>query len=447
MDIKKLIKKRLGKTETGKPGNCVETEVEDKPTPAFVREEAGRGVVATFGRMNPPTIGHEKLVSKIQNIASKKGFAPLIVISKTTGDKKNPLKPAEKLYLVKKAFPKVQVLQAGNLIEVLKGLEQKYQHLCFVVGSDRVAGMSDLLNKYNGKEYHFETIEVISAGERDPDADDASAMSASKLRALARAKDLVNFTKGLPMPLRDDAAHIMRMITENLEEYLSEASSMTIQQRMRRRAAFRRIKAKLKLGRKRAMMRRAGKETIERKARVAAKMAMRRKLLGGRRWSEIPLGTRAAIDARLAKRAKVIDRVAKRLIPKLRRAEYSRKIGSSFIGLAKMAKQQNAQKKQMGLSLSQVDRVKGDKRPPGMALGEAVAKSLTMIAEDVNVEIRESSFEKLFDIACERQLPLETVVECFKRGYISGGLNESSGFARVHSYINNGLAAKMDTDL
>ena len=452
MDIQKLIKKRIGKTETGKPGNRVDTELQDTPTNAFVREEVmtGRGVVATFGRMNPPTIGHEKLVAKIQSLAKAKKFSPMVVLSKSTGDKKNPLKPEEKLALARKAFPTVSVIQASTLIQVLKELEHQFKHLCFVVGSDRVQDMSELLKKYNGREYHFETIEVISAGERDPDADEQSAMSASKLRAYARAGDAINFTRGLPRPLRDDAKHIMRLISENTVEFLealAEAASSTTQQRMAKRQAFRRIKSKLKLGRKRAMMRRAGKETIERKARVAAKMAMRRRLLGGRRWSEIPLGTRASIDARLAKRAKVIDRVAKRLIPKLRRAEYSRKLGSGFVGLAKLAQNQSQQKKAMGVSPSSINKVIGDKRAPGAAIGEAVSRSLSMIAEDFKVTLTESVFEKLFDLAGERNVPLESVVECFKRGYISGNLQEAAGFARVHSFLNNGLAAKMDNDL
>ena len=90
-----------------------------------------------------------------------------------------------------------------------------------VVGSDRVSDFRELVNTYNGKDYTFDTIDVVSAGERDPDADDVSGMSASKMRELATNEDLKQFKSGLPRNLQRDAENIMKMVRKglNYEQY------------------------------------------------------------------------------------------------------------------------------------------------------------------------------------------------------------------------------------
>jgi DNA-binding phage protein len=96
--------------------------------------------------------------------------------------------------------------QERTPIEVAKELSKRYRNLIMVAGSDRVASFEKLLNQYNGIEYHYDTIQVVSAGERDPDADDASGMSGTKMRALALAGNFPEFKKGLPRSLHDDDA-------------------------------------------------------------------------------------------------------------------------------------------------------------------------------------------------------------------------------------------------
>lgn len=171
-------------------------------------------VVFAFGRFNPPTVGHELLVKLVKKIAKTRKADYVIYASRTTDKKKNPLTIERKLHFLNMMFPGTTFVGATATertpIEVAKFLNTKYKNVVFVAGSDRVESFKELLNKYNGKEYNFDSIEVISAGERDPDADDASGMSASKMRAAAQKGDFDAFKQGLPSLFREiDAKQLM----------------------------------------------------------------------------------------------------------------------------------------------------------------------------------------------------------------------------------------------
>lgn len=181
--------------------------------------------VFTFGRMNPPTIGHEKLVNKVRAVARAHKGDPLIYLSHTHKFPKDPIEYIDKIKISKKAFGNiVKMSRANTIIKVLQELEKKYNEVVLVVGSDRVTDFRELINKYNGKDYSFDTIDVVSAGERDPDADDVSGMSASKMRAIAADGDLASFKQGLPRILQRDAENIMKLVRKglNYEQYQSE---------------------------------------------------------------------------------------------------------------------------------------------------------------------------------------------------------------------------------
>ncbi len=162
----------------------------------------GLGTIAlTFGRFNPPTIGHEKLL----NTVSEQGADNYrIYPSRTVDPKKNPLEPDVKIDFMARMFPNhadaiVNDGDMSNIFNVLSNLNQEgYSGVTMVVGSDRVSEFKSLLEKYNGQAYDFEELNVISAGERDPDAEGVEGMSASKLRAMAAAGDLEGFTQGVP---------------------------------------------------------------------------------------------------------------------------------------------------------------------------------------------------------------------------------------------------------
>ena len=159
--------------------------------------EAPATAVMAFGRMNPPTIGHAKLVDAIK---SQPGD-PFIFLSQSQKPKTDPLSFEDKLRYAKFFFPNVTIgnPEVKTIIQALQKVESLgYQQLIYVAGSDRVQAFEELLNKYNGKDFTFKSIKVVSAGERDPDADGAEGMSASKMRQAAADNDIESFKQGVP---------------------------------------------------------------------------------------------------------------------------------------------------------------------------------------------------------------------------------------------------------
>jgi citrate lyase synthetase len=155
--------------------------------------------VTAFGRMNPPTIGHKKLVDKIK----EQNGDHFLFLSQTQKPKDNPLPFGKKLQFAQAFFPDVRVGDPSvrTPIQMMQKLEELgYTDIVYIAGSDRVETFHKLFNDYNGKEYNFNSIQVISAGERDPDAEGASGMSASKMRAAAKQGDFESFQQGVPDP-------------------------------------------------------------------------------------------------------------------------------------------------------------------------------------------------------------------------------------------------------
>jgi len=162
--------------------------------------------VFAFGRFNPPTIGHEKLINAVIAINQREGGTCLIYGSHTQDSRTNPLTHTQKFKYLKKMFPRHKKhfksnSNAKTALEVAVDLSGKYNKLIMIAGSDRVLEFKSLLNSYNGIKskhgfYEFEEIEVISAGERDPDAEGASGMSASKMRKAATQGDFEAFQMG-----------------------------------------------------------------------------------------------------------------------------------------------------------------------------------------------------------------------------------------------------------
>lgn len=179
-------------------------------------EEKSKSVVFTFGRFNPPTTGHEKLLIKVASIATGNDYK--IFASQSSDPKKNPLGYKEKVMLMRKIFSKhgrniVYDKKIKNAIDALVYLYNAgYTKATMVVGADRISDFKSLLNKYNGVKarhgfYEFpDGISIVSAGERDPDADDVSGMSASKMRAAATEGDFQSFASGLPKSFGDKLA-------------------------------------------------------------------------------------------------------------------------------------------------------------------------------------------------------------------------------------------------
>ena len=172
-------------------------------------EARGDDVTFTFGRFNPPTIGHEKLM----DATKKSGRNYRVFASQTQDSRRNPLDYNTKVKYMKRMFPKhSRNIESGNIrtaIDAAVKLHgEGFKNLTMVVGSDRVKEFDDLLKKYNGVQarhgfYNFKSIKIKSAGDRDPDGEGVRGMSASKMRKAAQNNDYNSFRKGLPMGYRD----------------------------------------------------------------------------------------------------------------------------------------------------------------------------------------------------------------------------------------------------
>ena len=177
--------------------------------------EETKEVYFTFGRMNPPTIGHGKVMDALKSKA--RGADYRVYVSQSQDAKKNPLSYSEKIKHLRKMFPSHarQVMvdkKVRTAIEALVSLYNAgYRKINMVVGEDRIREFDTLLNKYNGVKarhgfYNFENINVISAGRRDPDAEGVEGMSASKMRGFAQNNNFQDFAQGLPSKVNNKDA-------------------------------------------------------------------------------------------------------------------------------------------------------------------------------------------------------------------------------------------------
>ena len=167
-------------------------------------------VVFSFGRFNPPSIGHQKLLQAIIKKAKGLGAKPKLYVSYSHDTKKNPLTAKHKISYIRKMFPdEIRQIDLKNnsriktVLDVMVKLHGDYDKIVMIVGSDRVREFKKLLNKYNGVDsthgyYKYKDIQVVNAGKRDPDAEGATGMSASKMRAAAVSGDYDSFALGLP---------------------------------------------------------------------------------------------------------------------------------------------------------------------------------------------------------------------------------------------------------
>ena len=158
-------------------------------------------IVFAFGRFNPPTIGHGKLMNTVKTKARSLGANHEVFASASSDPRKNPLDQSTKVKYMKKMFKGITIKPAqGNqrtFMEILKTYDKMYGNVIMVAGSDRINEFQKLADKYNGKDYDFKSIKVVSAGDRDPDAEGATGMSASKMRDAAKNNDLKSFSMGI----------------------------------------------------------------------------------------------------------------------------------------------------------------------------------------------------------------------------------------------------------
>jgi len=303
-------------------------------------------IVFTFGRMNPPTIGHEKLANKVKSVGASEKADVRIYLSHSSGSRtksgenKDPLDYATKLKYAQKAFGKaVYKSNSKVVIQILKELEKDgYTDVVMVVGSDRVAEFKGLLNKYNGKDYNFDSIKVVSAGARDADAVGVAGMSASKMREAVMKADGVDatwvdsknrkqpsFRSGLPKEIQKDAQAIWDILKRELKEEMTE-EALSIQQRLARGRVMKRNAKKIARMRKIKSKRRASTDQLQKRARKKAIQMVRKKVAGdrGSNYNSLSSSEKQTIDKMVAKKKQQVDRIAKKLLNKVRKSETER---------------------------------------------------------------------------------------------------------------------------
>ena len=218
-DKKKNLERRFGikNIKVDKRGKILSFEEIEKKVRSFEQflEAKQKTAVFSFGRLNPPTTGHQKLLQKIIQTSKQMAGYACMYVSHSQDAKRNPLTAKQKVAYIKKMFPKearqIEIKEDSgirNAIDIATALNGYYENLVMVVGSDRVRDFKTLLNKYNGVEsrhgfYKYQSIQIVSAGERDPDAEGVAGMSASKMRAAAASGDYESFSLGLPPSFKD----------------------------------------------------------------------------------------------------------------------------------------------------------------------------------------------------------------------------------------------------
>ena len=332
--------------------------------------------VFTFGRMNPPTIGHQKLVDKVKAEAKKQGAMPHVYLSHTQNAKKDPLDYNTKIRFARKAFgPSVTKSASKTIIQVLQELEKMgHTEATLIVGSDRVGEFKTLLNKYNGKDFTFKKLSVVSAGQRDPDAEGTAGMSATKIRGLAQAGELEEFGKGLPSTFKaNDTKAIYNKvrkvmgITESVEiededfEFteqeldafiemtdlegldeqtdidedfetlieqieLSERAPLTVQQRLKIGRRMKRLAPKMQRKKEIQKKKMADKPRLEKRSRKAAIKLLRTRFAGkqGANYASLSPGAKISVDRIIQKKMSMVNTISKRMLPKVRKAEMDR---------------------------------------------------------------------------------------------------------------------------
>ena len=231
--VQQMAKRRADDNLAGAP-------LQQKAAPKKAKPEEGEGeggsaegdtLTTAFGRFNPPTAGHEKLLSAARKAAA--GGALKIYPSRSQDPKKNPLDPDMKISYMKKMFPdfEEEIINDAEMVSIFDVLttasEDGYKNVNIIVGADRQAEFENLATKYNGELYDFDNIRVISAGVRDADAAGVEGMSASKLRKAVADDDFKAFKMGMPKSVKDaDSQAIFDAVRTGMKQKKKKAKEV-----------------------------------------------------------------------------------------------------------------------------------------------------------------------------------------------------------------------------
>lgn len=427
-----------GKTLLGDPAD----QVVINPDVKMQNESAEKHGVFTFGRFNPPTTGHEKLIHATEKVAKEHKVPAHIITSHSdnTSDKKatrvkNPVPLKAKVGYLKKVVSKGTHVshsdkESPSVIEQAAKLHKSgVTHLHMVAGSDRVEEYHKLLHKYNGTHegarFNFKHIEVHSAGHRDPDAEGTEGMSGTKMREAAKSGDHKKFKSGLPKALHPHAEEIANHIRNVKEEFedimdiLNEATA-SITTRMHRAVNMRKNKARLERARAIARRRLAKGPALDRRSMKKAKMILRKRLAGqaGANYANLSAAQKIGIDKMVDRKKGAVRKIAQKLAPRMKSDEMRR-----------------LQAATAGKSFKHT---------------KMVVASYELIGNLVSEKEHKSIMEK----ADASGYDYQTLVQVFTRGKAAFKQSAPSGktpsqyaYDRLNSFINGGKAMKEDIDL
>ena len=432
---KPVLNPKGGKTVTGKPADTIDISPQIEKQ---VNEQSRGGVVLAFGRMNPPTVGHEKLANKILAVAKQYGAKPMLFLSHSQDKKKNPLDYADKIRFAKKAFgAMVQSSPAKTLIDVAKLVQVHYKDLYVIAGADRVTEFEALLNKYNGKEFNFDTIKVVSAGERDPDSDSVEGMSASKMREAVKSNNFAAFKGGLPARLRSGAKEVFDLtklgmqLAEELEaEGLELIESLSVDQRRKRAMIMRRNETKIQRAKEIAKKRLASSDQLKKRAINKARDIIRRKLAGGKDYHTLTTAEKVTIDKRMEKRKSAVNKLAKRIMNKVKTAEYER-LKSYVAGQKELPAPTNE-------AFNQAFSAHVASSIPAVDTDGIIAEMIQLVLDK---SITEKETQSLHNKASKSGIAYDLIEQVFIRGLLDTMGDHAAAFNRVNAFIAGGKTA------
>ena len=468
--------------------------------------------VITFGRFNPMTVGHEKLVNKVKDVSKKISGDPHIYLSHTQDKKRNPLDYNTKVKLAQRAFGSaVKKSRARTIIEIMKELEKKkYTDVHLVVGSDRVKEFDTLLQKYNGKDYTFDSIKVESAGDRDPDAEGISGMSATKMRLAAKSDDLPRFKSGAPSKLSDKEIKLMydkvQAVLEELEnitidddifqvsdveieaviemtelddEDISEfdideaKKPLSVAQRAKIARRMKKMAPKMKMKKALAAKRMATPAQLEKRAKKAAINLVRKKFAGkaGANYASLSPSAKIGVDKIISKKMGAVNKIAKKMMPGIKKKEQERI----------KALRSKKEEVQMDNNVNEIFNEIMTTRYKGKIVANQIFKTqlkafafaskhggkVIRTGKEFRVTVPRQSGPRsrtwdlddnakmsLMQKASRNDIPFEIIQEVFERGLEEYDITprESQdrvqwGFARVNSFLTNGTRKAVDADL
>lgn len=178
-------------------------------------------VVFAFGRFQPPTIAHGMMFQLIKNYAESENADYAIFVSKTHDKKKNPLTIDVKIEFLREMFSGINFIECNDTVrtpvEAAKFLNENYKNLVFVAGGDRIDTLGSVIEKQNSIDYTYDSIELMSIGERDPDSDGVEGVSGTAAREAALNDNFAAFRKMIPESLDDlRVKSLMEMISTNI---------------------------------------------------------------------------------------------------------------------------------------------------------------------------------------------------------------------------------------